>query len=119
MTQDIATRYQIPDELMAFVNDGFLELLAENDAEKTIEFHIPSRRSVDPDGRITTYSLTWIHPDFNEQFCHYYLEQPGDLPNFYVTKDITEVGDEQVDGLEDVCDLVDWLDRVKSTRLAE
>lgn len=119
MTREIASKYQIPDELMAFVNDGFLEILSEREAEKTIEFHVPSKRTVDPDGRITTYSVTWIHPDFNDQFCHYYPKQPGDLPNFYVTEDTTDLGDEQVDGLDSVSDLVDWLERFMNARLAE
>jgi hypothetical protein len=97
---------------MVFIDDGFLQVLHENPAEKTVEFHIPSKRYSDVEGRITTYSLTWIHPDFNEQFCHFYYEQPGDSPNFYVTEDTTDVGDEQVD-LETVDDLVAWLETLR------
>jgi hypothetical protein len=110
---DLATNYGIPAELMAFVADGFLEVLSENEAEKTIEFHLPSKRRTDVEGRITTYSLTWIHPDFNDRFCHYYFEHPGDSPNFYVTEDTTDVGDEQLD-LETVDDLVAWLESFRS-----
>lgn len=107
---DIAAKYNIPDEVMAFVLDGFLEVVSENEAEKTVEFHVPSKRQTDDEGRITSWSVVWIHPDFNAEFCHYYDEKPGDLPNFYVLKDTTDVGDEQVDGLDTVEDLVAWLE---------
>jgi hypothetical protein len=106
---DLATTYAIPPELMEFVNDGFLEVLAEAEAEKTIEFHIPSLLYEDHRGRGTSYSLTWTHPDFNAQFCRYYHERPGDLPNFELTIDTDDVGSEDED-LETVDDLVAWLD---------
>ncbi len=110
---DLADKYKIPPEVMAFVNDGFLVLLAEVEAEKTIEFHIPSKRQTDDEGRITSYSVIWIHPDFNAEFCHYYDEKPGDLPNFYVRIDTDCSRGEQVDDLETVEDLVDWLSESK------
>jgi hypothetical protein len=109
---DIAAKYKIPDEVMAFVNSGLLVLLAEDEAEKTVEFHIPSKRWTDDAGRTTTYSLNWTHPDFNAEFCRYYERTPGDLPNFEVEIDTDDVGSDSVDGLESVDDLVmlpDWL----------
>ena len=102
-------KYKLPDQLRPYIRSGFLEVLAENEAEKTVEFHIPALRQSDADGRITTYSLTWIHPDHNEQFCHYYDKVPGDTPNFYLTKDVTELGDEIVD-INSVDQLVSWLE---------
>lgn len=110
---DIADKYKIPAEVMEFVRDGFLEVVAEDEAENTVEFHIPSKRWTDPAGNITSYSVTWIHPDFNTEFCHYYDEKPGDLPNFYAMKDTTDIGDELVDGLDTVDDLVGWLEELR------
>ncbi len=40
---DIAEKYKIPAEVMAFVHDGFLEVVSGDEAKKTVEFHIPSR----------------------------------------------------------------------------
>jgi hypothetical protein len=111
----LAREYEIPPELMAFVESGFLKVLAEEKAEKTVEFHIPSKRTTDAEGRITTFSVIWIHPQFNAQFCHYYDKVPGDLPNFYVVQDTMEVGDEMVAGLETVPDLVEWLRQLRET----
>lgn len=112
MIERLMTKYGIPREIMAWIDSGFLELLVEKEGEKTVEFHVPARRTVDAEGRATTYSVIWIHPDYNEQFCHYYLENPGDLANFYVFRDTTDVGDEQLD-LNSVDELVAWLDRLQ------
>ena len=109
----LQSRYRLPPTLMAFIDDGFVELLSEDEPQKTVQFHMPSMRRTDDKGRIAAYSLTWIHPDFNKQFCHYYDEEPGDLPNFYVTKETTDSADEAVE-LEDVDDLIDWLGQMKS-----
>lgn len=103
--------YGIPPELMEFVYSGLLEVLVENEPEKTIEFHIPSLRTEDFEGRITTYSLCWIHPEYNARFCHFSEKTPGDLPNFYVVEDTTDLGEETVGGLGTVGDLVEWLSR--------
>jgi len=46
---------------------------------KTVEFHLPSKRHTNIQEAITTYGLTWIHPDFNARFCHDCHETPGDL----------------------------------------
>ena len=83
-----------------------------NEATKTVEFHIPSRRTTDYEGRITNFSIVWTHPDFKAEFCNYYDEKSGDLPNFYAEEDTTDVGSDFVDGLESVDDLVAWLDRI-------
>ena len=107
--KDIVQQYGIPQELMAFIDSGFLQVVAERDEEKTIEFHAPSLRRRDRQRRITTFSLVWIHPNFNGQFCHYYDEKPGDQPNFYVSQDTSDLGDEQLD-LNSLDELVDWLD---------
>ena len=101
--------YKIPAEFTTFIDSGFLECLSENDAEKTITFHIPSLAWTDESGHDITFTLVWIHPDFNEQFCHYYLEAPGDLANFYVFKETSDLGDEQLD-IETLDDLICWLE---------
>ena len=102
---EIAAKYKIPAEVMAFVRNSFLEVVSENEAEKTVEFHVPSKRHEDDEGR----SVVWIHPDFTAEFCHYYDEKPGDLPNFYVEKDTTDFGGELVEDVDTVEDLVRWL----------
>jgi hypothetical protein len=84
-----------------------------NPAEKTVEFHIPALRRTDEQGRITTFDLTWINPDYNSQFCHYYDQTPGDLVNFYLVKDTTDLGDDPVD-LPDLDELLCWLKETKS-----
>lgn len=108
---DIASEYGIPENVMRFVRDGFLEVLSENPDEKTVEFHIPAARRTDTEGRITTCSVVWIHPAFNAQFCHYYEQTPGDLPNFYVREDTTDVGDEDLE-IHSVDELEAWLENV-------
>ena len=50
MTTDIADSYKIPAEVMALVRNGFLEVINEDEAQKTVEFHIPSRRQRDDEG---------------------------------------------------------------------
>lgn len=112
---DIAQAFGIPPEIMQFVDGGFLELLKRDDVQKTVEFHIPSRRQRNEHGQITSFSLTWIHPDFNADFCHYYYETPGDSPNFHVTKDTMDSGDEILDDLQNVDDLVSWLTDFRDT----
>ena len=107
---DLAKEYGVPPEILAFVDAGFLEVLAETPDEKTVEFHIPSKRHTDIEGTIYAYNLTWIHPDFNARFCHFYHETPGDLPNFYVRQDTSVYGDEIIRDLETVDDLVCWLE---------
>lgn len=111
---DLVQQYGLPPELLQFVDSGFLSVLAEKPAEKTVEFHIPAMRFRDENDAITSFSLTWIHPDHNADFCHYFHETPGDLPNFYVDRDTTDAGGDQIDGLETVADLVDWLEQKQS-----
>ena len=64
----------------------------------------------------TSYTLVWIHPDHNAEFCHYYLEKPGDLPNFYVRIHSPDAPDKQVDDLNSVEDLLDWLEGVQEDK---
>ena len=111
---DLSVKYKIPAEVMAFVNEGFLVFLAEDEAKKTVEFQIPSKRQTDDEGRITTYSVTWTHPDFNAEFGHYYDENSDDNPNFYAEIDTTDVGSDLVD-MESVDDLVGWLEGLRDT----
>lgn len=106
---DIFQDFKLPHELRPFWESGMLELVTEDHEKKTAEFHMPRLRRTDGEGRITTYSLTWIHPDFNAQFCHYYSEMPGDSPNFYVTEDTTDVGDELLE-ITSIDELVEWLE---------
>jgi len=106
---ELADRYKIPEALDVFIDRGFLVLLAEEPERKTVLFHIPSRLIVDHRGRATNYQLTWIHPEFNAEFCNKFDETPGDLPNFEVEIDVEDVGSEFVDDLETVEDLECWL----------
>lgn len=55
----------------------------------------------------------WIHPDYNDQYCHYYLEAPGDISTFYVTRSYSDAAEEPIDGLETVDDLVNWPEALK------
>ena len=108
-----ATKYAIPPEVDRFIDTGFLEVLAEHAAEKTVRFHIPSKSVVDTQERMTCYEVYWIHPDFNAEFCHYYHEHPGDFPNFWALEDTDSVGDTFIDDLESVDDLVAWLEAMQ------
>jgi hypothetical protein len=109
----LAEKYAMPQELLTFVESGFLEVVSEDEAKRTVEFHIPAKRSTDRQGRITSYSVVWIHPNYNADFCHFYNKTPGDLPNFYAEQDTTDVGSDQIDGLDTVDDLVEWLRRFR------
>ena len=113
MTADLAQKYQIPAEVMAFVDNGFLEVAEDIPDRATVEFRIPSLGSADSSDRYTLYNLVWIHPGRNAEFCHSYFERPGDMPNFYVRIDTEHSRDEQVENLETVDDLVDWLSEMQ------
>lgn len=82
---DLASTYAIPPELMQFVDSGFLEVLVEEPEKATVRFDIPSKQFTDSKGRMTCYTLFWIHPEKNAEHCWYYHETPGDLPNFWVS----------------------------------
>jgi hypothetical protein len=109
MMTDIATKYKIPAEIMAFVKDGFLEVAEETPDRATVEFRIPSLGSTESSDRYTLYNLVWIDPARNAEFCHYCDEKPGDLANFYVRIDTEHSREEQVEDLKTLDDLVDWL----------
>jgi hypothetical protein len=110
----IGQRYAVPAEIDQFVDHGFLEVLTERPDRMTVEFHIPSRVSVDHRGRITAYRIVWIHPAHNADFCDFCHETPGDLPNFYVEVCHSEGPSEMIDGLETVDDLSMWLEEFQS-----
>ena len=76
----------------------------------TVEFRISSRISVDHRRRMITCRIVWIHPAYNSEFCDYYQETPGDLPNFYVEIQNSEGPPEIIDDLETVADLENWLE---------
>src|SRR5579872_2488358 len=113
---DLAAKYKIPPELDQFIDTGFLEFLSESEAEKTVKYHIPSIAWTDDQDRDTTFTLVWIHPDFNDQFCHYYDEKPGDLANFYLFKETTDLGDDWLD-VATLDDLLAWLEERQESRL--
>jgi len=113
---DLAAKYKIPPELDKFIDAGFLEFLSENESEKTIRFDIPLIAWTDDSDRDTTFSLVWIHPDFNEQFCHFYASKPGDLANFYVFKETRELGDDWLD-VGTLDDLLAWLEERQENTL--
>lgn len=108
-----AADYAIPPDLDALIDAGFLKLVRERAAEKTVEFHIPSRRGRDDGGMMSAYSVVWIHPDHNVEFCHFFEETPGDLPNFYAQKEFSNAAVQSIDDLKTADDLVDWLARLK------
>ena len=111
---DLATTCGIPDELMAFVNDGFLAILDYDPANRYVEFHVPSLCSTDRRGRITTFSVCWRHPDFAGPLGMFDY-RPGDgQPNFYVLEDTTDLGDELVD-VETAEDLIAWLAELRES----
>jgi hypothetical protein len=93
----LALRFGLPDELAALIDTGVLEITGQHDAEKTLHLVVPSLWQKDRKGRIKIVSITWIHPDCNAQFCHYYHLAPGDLPNFYVNEENSEGPDEPID----------------------
>jgi hypothetical protein len=111
-TSDLRSKYGLPKELTDAVDRGTLDVISENEAEKTVEFAIPDLRSEDEEGRITTFSVVWIHPDHNAEFCHYFDDHPGDLPNFYVSREITDVGDDLLE-IDTVDELLAWLESQK------
>lgn len=113
---DIAEKYKIPAEVMEFVNEGFLEVAGETEDRAAVEFRIPSLGSQDSSDKYTLYNLVWIDPARNAEFCHYYDEKPGDLPNFFVRIDTDHSRDEQVEDLETVDDLVDWLSEMQEEK---
>jgi len=84
----------------------------------TVEFHIPSRVSVDRRRRITAYRIVWVHPAHNAEFCDYYQETPGDLPNFYVEIENSEGPSEMIVDLETVDDLEAWLEEFQSSSVS-
>ena len=105
---DIAAKYRIPAELMAFVNDGFLEVAEENPAARRSSFACPCWGMRTPrGGTSSTTSSGFIRR--NAEFCDYCFKKPGDMPNFYVRIDTEHSRDRQVEGLETVDDLIDWL----------
>ncbi|MEK6259924.1 MAG: hypothetical protein AABP62_14990 [Planctomycetota bacterium] len=108
---NIQSDYDLPDELMAFVDSGFLEVKWEKPAEKTIRFHIPAMVTTDGRGRFVLFEIEWIHPAFNSQFCSYYDQVRGDLPNFNVIKFVEDRGDELLD-IDTPDDLIPWLSEV-------
>ena len=104
----VTTDYGVPDELGRFVDDGFLLVVFKKPKEKTVTFAIPSLSYRDENGIETDFTLDWIHPSFNAEFCHYFHETPGDLANFYLNKGSRERGDERIE-LQSLEDLLDWL----------
>jgi hypothetical protein len=106
---ELEKNYGVPAELKQFVDDGFLTVAIEKPEEKTVTFAIPKLAYRDENDNEMYFTLDWIHPDFNADFCHYYHENPGDLPNFYLRKECRSHGDEDID-LESLADLIAWLE---------
>ena len=106
--QDLEKTYGVPAELKRFVDAGFLFVVFEKPDERTVTFGIPGLAFTDANDVETYFTLDWIHPDFNAQFCHYFREKPGDLVNFYLTRACREIGDDLID-VESLEGLVAWL----------
>jgi hypothetical protein len=110
---DLAAKYDIPAEVMQYVDDGTLVVSKVDEAHATVEFDVPGLTETSRKGdQYKHHTLVWIRPDGNAEECHYYLETPGDLPNFYVRID-TENGDDLVDDLDTLDDLLAWLDEAR------
>ena len=118
MSHIIAERYALPPGIDRLVDRGFLELSMEQPDEMTVYFHIPSMQSTDHRGRITAYCLTWIHPDHNAEFCHYFDETPGDLPNFFFEVCNSEGPSKIIDNLETVDDLETLLNGFRTSSIS-
>ena len=106
--QDLEKTYGVPAELKRFVDAGFLVVVLEKPEERTVTFAIPDLAHTVVNNAETHFTLDWIHPDFNAQFCHYFREKPGDLANFYLTRACRERGDDLID-VESLEDLIAWL----------
>jgi len=115
---EIGERYAVPTYVDQFLDQGFLEVLVERTNGTTVEFHIPSRLSIDRRGRITGYRIVWTHPDHNAESCDYYDEVPGDLPNFYVEVCLSDGPSEIIDDLSTDDDLSAWLEELQSARVS-
>ena len=113
-----AADYAIPPKLDALIDAGFLKLVRETPEEKTVEFHIPSRRGRDNKGMMAAYSVVWIHPDHNAEFCRSFVETPGDLPNFSAERQFTGAAARSIDDLNTADDLVDWLSGLRQAARA-
>jgi hypothetical protein len=114
-TMALTDEYKVPHELSTFIDDGFLVPLTPTPEEKTIAFDIPSMGYQDEQDNDYSFTLVWIHPDFNKEFCHLYNEMPGDLPNFYVKKESRNTPEEYID-LDSLDDLIAWLEDKKERR---
>lgn len=106
--QELETKYGVPAELKRFVDAGFLVVAFERPEERIVTFGIPGLASTDANDVETYFTLDWIHPDFNGQFCHYFREKPGDLANFSLKRACRERGDDLID-VESLEDLIAWL----------
>lgn len=102
--------YAIPAELSEYIDSGFLLPLPPRPEEKTAKFDIPSLQYDDERGNEYFFTLTWIHPDHNKEFCHFYDETPGDLPNFFIEKETRNAASDMVEDLESLDDLIAWLE---------
>jgi hypothetical protein len=118
MTETVLTDYDVPDDLISLVDEGFLKISTVDEDERTIYFTIPSKQVDFTRDHIMIYPLVWIHPDFNDQFCHFYIAEPGDLPNFFVERQYSDAAPEAVDGLDSVDELISWLDELKESNIA-
>lgn len=109
--QRLAAQYGIPTEVMRYVEVGLLQILREDEAQRTVEFHLALLQSHNGNGNghAATFALTWIHPEVKERFDPLYVNGSGELPNSFVTRNGVGSGDEEVDGLETVDDLLAWL----------
>ena len=110
---DLAAKYKIPPELVRFIDDGFLVPLADRWEEKCVEFHLPSKAVEDTHGRITSYSVFWIHPDFNATSPLLPQNSRATCRTF-TRRRYDRFGDEIIPDLDTVDDLAAWLESMKT-----
>lgn len=118
MNNPVFADCKVPGEIVSLVDDGFLEVSSVDEDEKTVYFTIPSKRVEFTRDHIMIYSLVWIHPDFNSEYCHFYDETPGDLPNFFVERQYSDDAPEAVDGLSSIDELVSWLNELRESNVS-
>jgi hypothetical protein len=88
----LALRFGLPADLEKLIDTGVFAVTGEDDATKTLRLVIPSPSPAGSQG--PNQDRQHHLPDYNAQFCHYYHETPGDLPNFYVAEKNSEGPDE-------------------------
>jgi hypothetical protein len=102
----LALRFGLPAELG---NADRYRRAGRNRRRRRRENVAPGRPVAAPEGSQGPNQDRHHHvPDYNAQFCHYYHQTPGDLPNFYVAEENSEGPNKALD-VNDLDELLDFL----------